>query len=332
MVPADLRHRLHQTYEECIQEILGDIPKQSVLSSYLARRGRDMRGLFFLAAWNSCGAELSDEALRTGAALEMMHDFVLIHDDIIDEGKLRRFAPALWRQIGRNRAMVTGDFLYAASLRLFNRAPVSAQARSNALDVLLGAAEKTALGELREQSFTGRSVLSLSAADLFELYDLKTGWYSFYAPLAAGLICAGAGRESRMAVERIAFDLGRAFQLRDDTADLLGSVHMAGKDSFTDLCRAIPTVPLRYLSERARQDHNNGVLSVLRGENICPDAQELLASYAEECGLEEYVNQICSGAKKRAEIVFSDHFVPGSAALCHALLDETLPAEMNLYQ
>ena len=179
------------------------------------------------------------EALPAACAVELVHTYSLIHDDLpcMDDDDLRRGRPTNHRVYGEATAVLAGDGLLTAAFQMLTarRDLLSPEQMAEGVDCLSRAAGPSGMvgGQVLDMAGEGRS-LSLSELEL--LQSLKTGAL-ISAAAELGCIAAGGSPEQRRAVARYAQKLGRAFQIRDDMLDVTGTTEEFGKPVGSDRSR-----------------------------------------------------------------------------------------------
>jgi farnesyl diphosphate synthase len=170
-------------------------------------------------------------ALRVAAAIEALHTYSLVHDDLpaMDDDDLRRGRPTTHRQFDEATAILAGDGLLTFAFELLAGAAThpSGDVRGELLASLARAAGSEGMigGQMIDIEAPG---LELSADQVIELQQKKTGALFEFACEAGGVL-GGAGPAARAALKAYARDFGLAFQISDDLIDLLGSAEAAGK-------------------------------------------------------------------------------------------------------
>ena len=216
---------------------------QEAMRYSLLAGGKRVRPVLALAFCELCGGRL-EEALPFAAAVECVHTYSLIHDDLpcMDDDALRRGRPTCHKVYGETMAVLAGDALQAEAFRLIAGArDMEAWQRSEAVLVLADAcgADGMVAGQVLDTD-----QLASGEADLRILCALKTGAL-IRAAAELGCIAAGAGEDARRRASDYAGHLGLAFQVRDDMLDVtaqedelgkpIGSDQAAGKRTFVDL-------------------------------------------------------------------------------------------------
>jgi geranylgeranyl diphosphate synthase type II len=202
-------------------------------------------------------------ALPAACAIEMIHTYSLIHDDLpaMDNDTLRRGRPTLHVVYGEGIAILAGDGLQAEAFALLAREPRSDDPAvvSRKLQVVSVVGEAArAIGLVGGQAVDlqaagqvpGHAIL-LDATALHAMHARKTGAL-IRASAGSGAVMAGAGEETVRAIDRYASDLGLAFQIVDDILDVEGSAHELGKTAGKDASSAKPTYPALFGLDRSR--------------------------------------------------------------------------------
>ncbi len=205
--------------------------------------GKRVRPTLCLLACEAVGGE-PKRALPTAAAVELIHTFTLIHDDIMDEDQLRRGRPTVAAIWGNPIAITAGDALFALAFGAITRnAEVPGVDRDTILTLLRRASE-TCLELYQGQTMD----LLLSESDelatvegYLEMVRLKTGVLLEFA-LEAGASLGGGRPDQVDAIRRFGAPLGMAFQIKDDLLGMTGAEDVTGKPRGTDIVRGKRTL------------------------------------------------------------------------------------------
>lgn len=217
--------------------------------------GKCLRPILAYSACEAMGGAL-DAADGVASAVELMHTYSLIHDDLpaLDDALVRRGKPALHVAYGESTALIAGDALQALAFEsLTQPSSVSAEVRLDMVMVLARAAGPTGLagGQFLDMTLAGTRP---SLGQIAEMQRLKTGAL-IEASVVLGAMASGAGPETKrfIALRKYAEQIGRAFQVRDDILDLIGDQAVVGKainaDRYADKSTAVSSMGL----EGARQ-------------------------------------------------------------------------------
>ena len=216
--------------------------------------GKRMRPALVLSACEAWGGDASDGslAMRFAVALECVHTYSLVHDDLpcMDDDDLRRGRPTVHKAFDEATAMLVGDGLQSLA---FGHLLASDDPRAGRLGRLL--AENAWLmveGQARDM---GGNHAQLGEAEVMELMRTKTGAL-LAASVAGGALCAGASADE---VYPIGLDLGLAFQIADDLLDLTADAVTLGKTPGKDVAQGKSTLPA-LLGAGAARDRARALL------------------------------------------------------------------------
>ena len=224
---------------------------------FILRKGKRIRPLLFVLSYKGYTKRISysDRRLFTSAAsIELLHDFMLIHDDVIDNSELRRGKPTLHKifdsnirlpdkaKIGASLAIVAGDIIFALAIESILSIDEGIEKKEKALKNLVQTAAYTGAGEFIDVVFGHRTIDQLSEHDIFLAYTLKTAKYTFECPLLMGAILAGAPDQELKKLSKLGLAAGQAFQIYDDFLDLFASEKTIGKPVLTDLAESKKTL------------------------------------------------------------------------------------------
>ena len=260
-----VRTRVDETLAQAIQppdDALRALPWTQALDQtrqYAGRPGKRLRPALLAAGYGLGGgaADMPPALWTFGTAVELLHTFMLIHDDIADGAAMRRGGPALHRVFGGGKnsedlAVVMGDYLFARAIEIMLD---SGLPRAHlALRHYLAACRNAASGQYLDCSLERVRLSEVSLFLVLHVAKLKTALPSFAAPLAAGALLAGAPRPVIDTVTRVGLYLGVAFQLRDDLLGLFGDSRTMGKPCDCDLIRGKCTFPVLAAYLRAPED------------------------------------------------------------------------------
>ena len=232
--------------------------------------GKRLRPVLTLAAADAIARaehtapdEAFDLALPAACAVELIHTYSLIHDDLpaMDNDTLRRGRPTLHVVYGDGIAILAGDGLQAEAFALLARQPASADAAITqrkllVVEVMAHAAGTVGMvgGQAIDLQAAGQAPghpLTLDADGLQRMHARKTGAI-IRASAVSGAVMAGADDVAVTAIDRFATDIGLAFQIVDDILDVEGSAAELGKTAGKDAAGTKPTYPALFGLDRSR--------------------------------------------------------------------------------
>jgi len=203
--------------------------------------GKRLRPLFLILTYAALGGK-PEEAFQAASALEVFHNFTLIHDDIQDQGETRHGHPALWTEVGVPLAINIGDYLAALSQNLMGNLPIalSIEAQKNALNEF----QLASLGVIQGQQLDIQyeKVDQISVEEYLAMIRLKTARL-FSAAFAIGAKLQDCDEEFAERLKQIGCDLGLGFQIQDDYLGIWGESDETGKSISTDLQTRKKTFP-----------------------------------------------------------------------------------------
>ena len=267
-----------------------------LLVDYPSRGGKMLRPSICIANARAFGGG-REAAVRCAAAIEILHNGLLIHDDIQDGSEMRRGRPTLHALHGAPLAINAGDAMIFTALRPLIDAlrPLGGDAAEQVLDVSMTMARETAEGQALELGWRDRNVVDLTETDYFRMALKKTAWMGMIWPAQLGLIVGSRGRADPQSVVRFGYFLGVAFQIEDDLRNL--SVDPGyGKEMNGDLFEAKRTLMLIHVRqacsdpERARLD---AFLGLPRTERS-PDEVLWLAAMMQRLGSIDHGRAVAS--------------------------------------
>ena len=204
---------------------------------------KGLRPSLCLMACEALGGDL-DKALPAAVAVELVHNFSLIHDDIQDGDEMRHHRPALWHAYGRQPAVYAGIALWSVAYQTLNRGAergLDASTLLTARRVLNEACAKMIEGQHQDLSFELRNDVTLS--EYIDMIGCKSGAL-LAASLALGALVSGADEEERGRFAAFGLELGLAFQIRDDILGIWGEGTATGKPVGADIARKKKSLPI----------------------------------------------------------------------------------------
>jgi octaprenyl-diphosphate synthase len=205
----------------------------------LAAGGKRVRPLLVFCA--APRAALADPAARedlmsAAAAVELVHMATLVHDDLLDGATMRRGRPTVAQELGPERAVSTGDFLFARAF-----AELTRTRSARAVQALAGAALDLSQGEMDQQ----RAAFDLALTEEAYLSRCRRKTAALFSVACRlGALVGGAGRDAEERLAAFGENVGMAFQIFDDILDLAGAPAATGKRRGTDLCDGTVTLPV----------------------------------------------------------------------------------------
>jgi geranylgeranyl diphosphate synthase type II len=283
--------------------------------------GKRFRPRMVMAAYDGLGGEDVRAAAHVGAAFELLHTALIVHDDVIDRdsGAYRDIATTqglpqpLAEHRGMSAAVIAGDLALVNAYRLIDASGVRDLTRAHLLEILDDAVFASAAGELIDVEFSLTAEVP-SVEEILRMERLKTAVYSFEAPLQAGAVLAGAGPAVVTALGDFGRDIGIAYQVVDDVLGVFGDEQETGKTNLGDLREGKRTVLIAH-AVRSSEWHE---ISALVGKDALSRGEAALVRSVLES----------SGARAYAEGVARDLAVAAVARLDDPAVPEALRREL----
>jgi geranylgeranyl pyrophosphate synthase len=253
----------------------GHVPRLAEAVRYSALGGgKRLRPALVFAAAEGCGVD-RELALPMAAAVEMIHAYSLIHDDLpaMDDDDFRRGRPTSHKVFGEALAILAGDTLLTQAFEVLAAAEAIAPARRVAIIreiAAAGGAAGLAGGQVADLEGEGRE---LTLPELEFIHTRKTGAL-ILASVRAGALAAGAGTEQLAALSEYARRVGLGFQIVDDLLDVEGDPAATGKRTGRDTTRRKATFPAIFGIEASRQ----------RAAELIDEALAAIAAFGPEAG------------------------------------------------
>ena len=236
-------------------------------------RGKQIRPALLLMVAKLGRGDISDDQIKIAAVVEMIHTATLVHDDILDDARLRRNVETLHRRWGERVAVLMGDFIYSRAFYLSTQVPGMASVLSNATNLICE-------GELLQ--IRSRYEPGISEEEYFELIRKKTAILYAVACELGGRLSGFEASECPQ-LRRFGLELGMAFQIIDDCIDYAGEEEVVGKSLGTDLHQGKVTLPLIYLLKMLSPDEAAALGEDL-GRPLTADAERSIAAEVRERG------------------------------------------------
>ncbi|WP_428985978.1 family 2 encapsulin nanocompartment cargo protein polyprenyl transferase [Streptomyces pyxinicus] len=204
--------------------------------------GKAVRPALVLAAADALGGATARTAVaRAAAAVELVHNFTLLHDDVMDRDTTRRHRPTAWAVFGEPDAILAGDALQALALRLLaeDPHPASARAAARLADCVVELCE----GQHTDVDLEGRAPAEVTLDEVLGMAEAKTGALLGCA-CAIGALYAGAEEAEVAALDDFGRQVGLAFQLIDDVIGIWGDSRHTGKPVGADLAARKKSLPV----------------------------------------------------------------------------------------
>ena len=269
-------------------------------------RGKRIRPLLTLLACASAGGEWPD-CLPAAAAVELIHNFSLIHDDIEDNSPLRRGRPTIWKKWGVPQAINAGDTMFTLAFLALQRLNETAGPETAVLanQMLQAACLRLTQGQYLDMAYESAGELPLEA--YWTMVGGKTAAL-LEACTGLGALVAGASEARQEAYRAFGRDLGLAFQVQDDLLGIWGDAALTGKSAESDLVSGKKSLPVLYgLSQQGE------FASRWSDRRISTWEVASIAALLEAEGARAYAEQVANQLTARAIAALEDAEPKGEA-------------------
>jgi geranylgeranyl diphosphate synthase type II len=309
IVPALLREYGEATRRMVEYYLASDRPApylHDLLTDYPRRGGKMMRPCICIANARAFGARMED-AVRSAAAVEILHNALLIHDDIQDESEVRRGLPTLHELHGVPLAINAGDAMLLLAMRplLANIPTLGSHVSMRILEETQAMARETAEGQALELGWRDGNRTDITEADYLTMVLKKTAWMATIWPAQIGLLIGSNGMADPGSVVRFGFFLGAAFQIQDDLLNLIAD-RSYGKELNGDLFEAKRTLMLIHARETCTEDERRTLDAFLKLQrrDRTQDKVQWLADLMDRQGSVDYARTVAGALAGAAEHEF----------------------------
>ena len=252
-----------------------------MMLDYPLRAGKGLRPAICLLICEAFGGD-TRKAINTAAALELLQNWALIHDDIEDGSDLRRGEPCLHQKYGIPIAINVGDGLHCKMWEMLNQNAdlLGYELAFEISSEFAQLSNSIVEGQHIELSWVENNRWDLTEADYWTMCVKKTASYTCITPCRVGALIAGASKAEIDLFVDIGMNLGVAFQIQDDVLNLIGEETLYGKEIGGDISEGKRTLILIHLLTTCSQTEANRVTEIMdqrREEKHRDEIQEVLA-------------------------------------------------------
>ncbi len=315
-----IREVARQVTEYILERVRGTPQQVYDAALHLIKAGgKRLRPFIVVTVARGLGAS-PEAALPFAAGVELVHNFTLIHDDIIDRDEFRRGVPTVHKLWGEPLAIVAGDLLFAKAFEVLGEAlkrGVAASRVARAYETLARASRIVAEGQALDMLFEDMEKVSVD--DYLDMVYRKTGAL-FEASAVLGGLVVTEDEEVLRSLAEYGRNLGIAFQIRDDILGLVGDEKTLGKPVYSDIREGKKTILVIYALSRLSGEDREKLLSTLGKRNAAREELEEAARLIRESGALDYAESVMRDYVGRAKTALSKiEFVDEEAK---ALLEE----------
>ncbi len=259
--------------------------------------GKRLRPVMAMITCDMVGGN-SEKAIPFAAALETIHNFTLVHDDVMDDDDLRHGVDACHTVYGLSTAILAGDTLFAYAFEMITDCDVEDSVKADLVKNVAYVVRKIAEGQQMDINFEEEE--TVDAKEYLEMIRLKTS-ILFGAAAYGGAKIGGTTEEEARELEMMATNVGLGFQIWDDYLDATASEKVLGKPSGSDIRQGKRTLLVIEALSRASSNGRERLIEILDSKNTDKDIEEAV-KIMEKCGaLDEchkQANGYLEGARK----------------------------------
>jgi len=229
--------------------------------------------------------EINADAWHTATAVELFHNFTLIHDDIMDKAPLRRGMPTVHTKFGDSSALLSGDVMFVFAYEYLNK--INPAYLHKAIEVFNDTAKKVCEGQQLDMDYEKKDEVDLDG--YLHMIELKTS-VLLAASLKLGAILGGATQRNQDFLYNFGKNLGIAFQIQDDYLDAFGDPQKIGKQTGGDIKSNKKTFLLIHALETCSESQKKEINKLLNGNH--DNKTEKILQIFRDCKADEWALQL----------------------------------------
>jgi len=259
--------------------------------------GKRLRPVMALITCDMVGGD-SEKAILFATALETIHNFTLVHDDVMDDDDLRHGVAACHTIYGLSTAILAGDTLFAYAFEMITDSDIDDNIKADLVKNVAYVVRKIAEGQQMDINFEDEE--TVESKNYLEMIRLKTS-ILFGAAAYGGARIGGTSEKEARELENMATNVGLGFQIWDDYLDATASEDVLGKPSGSDIRQGKRTLLVIEALNRANSEQRKQLLKILDSDNNDDDIIEAV-KIMDDCGAlkecHKQANQYLEGARK----------------------------------
>lgn len=268
-VYARIQPEMDQVEKRLREELSSGYAVINELVDHMSKfQGKRLRPGLVLFCAKACG-EARDLHYRLAVVAEMIHNATLVHDDVLDEAKMRRRVQSLNFRWGNEMSVLFGDYLFARAFTV-----CASIEDPRVTQVLAETSQEICMGELLQTY--NRFNFTIREEDYFHVIKLKTASL-FGSCCRLGALCAGADEATARSLAEYGIDLGIAFQVMDDYLDIVGNENEMGKSLGTDLLKGKVTLPIILMLEAMDETKRREAIEFISSDGLHEKRKDIVA-------------------------------------------------------
>jgi len=288
------------------KELNGD-PKQlyDAASHLIIHGGKRLRPYLVLKSCQMLGGKQSD-AISAASAVEMIHNFTLVHDDIMDNDEMRHGVTTTHKKFDIPLAILAGDVLYS---KAYNTISSKSKLSSNYTTQLVSKLSKTCIeiceGQVNDIKFAENKKIP-TEKEYIKMIEKKTA-VLFEVSCAMGAICAKRKQKDVKNLSAFGRNLGIAFQITDDLIGIIGDSKITKKPVGNDIREGKKSLPIILAIKKARGQNRTKIMRVFGNSGASKQQINLAVNVIRSLGVEKEVRDIALKYAQRAEKSISSY-------------------------
>jgi geranylgeranyl diphosphate synthase type II len=254
------------------------------LNYFLKLGGKRVRPVMCLMG-NELFEEINPDAYPMAVAVELFHNFTLIHDDIMDKAPLRRGMSTVHAKYGEPTALLGGDVMLVVAYEYLKR--IDGRYLKKILSLFNQTAMEVCEGQQLDMDFEKKEMVDMH--EYIHMISLKTS-VLLAASLRMGAILGGAGEGNQQHIYQFGKKLGIAFQVQDDYLDAFGDPEKFGKQVGGDIMSNKKTFLLIHALETAGKEGKKELTSLMESDR--PDKVEKVLAFFRQCGIDAWAREL----------------------------------------
>ncbi|MEE8381971.1 MAG: polyprenyl synthetase family protein [Thermodesulfobacteriota bacterium] len=275
------------------------------MEDFSKRGGKRLRPILMIQGYNLFKPE-NHEIIKASISIELIHNFLLVHDDVMDRDQLRRggltinklysnyfksrFNNKLTTHLGDSTAITIGNIFFSLGNAIIVNSSFPEKNKCRALNAISEMITNVGIGQSYDIMYSLKK--NLTEEEILIMYNLKTAVYSFSGPLVIGAILAGARKNSIKKIISFAKPLGLAFQIKDDLLDLYGTENTLGKSVGSDFREGKKTLQLTIMLKRSNPKEKRVIVNALGNKKLNKRDIGRLRKIGIETGTFDYCNSL----------------------------------------
>jgi geranylgeranyl diphosphate synthase type I len=278
-----------------------------MVKDYTLAGGKRIRPAVLYYGYLAAGGEDNDEIIKISMSVELLHSFLLIHDDVIDRDASRHGVATIHERFkkisskygvssdhehfGNSMAMVTGDMTAAMACDVIFNSSFPAPVILKALDKMQDIVFVTIPGEMLDviMQYAGCA----SEEKILKMFEGKTARYTFEGPLHLGCILAGGDEKLFKCFSDYSLPLGKAFQIRDDILGVYGDEKKLGKPVGSDIIEGKQTLLILKVMEKGTAGQKEIIKKYIGKKDLTSEELRKVREVIKESGALDYSYKLC---------------------------------------